>query len=843
MKTVICFFVLTMGVACAFPQHGGAQDGPYRFVKEIPIAGDTGFDYLSVDPMAHRLFVSHGTRIVVVDIKDDKIEGEITDVTGVHGLTLGRDLGRGFSANGGENTVGIVDLSTLRTLQKVKTGTDPDTVAYDPIHHNVYAFGKGDGSATVFDAKSGEIVGTFPLGGIPQATVVDAQRGRVYVNLQDKNAIAVIDTASHQLIATWSIEPGENQSGLAIDTEHQRLFVGCRNKLMVMVDATNGKVLAQVPIGAGVDASGYDPGTKLAFSSSGGDATVTIAREDSPTTLTKVQTLATKPGARTMAVDPSTHRIYLAVPDFEPLAPGQTGRPKAIPGTFRVLVYEMADEGGSAKETPRTSVAGEAGPQQQSRITGISVSGTQSTGTFGRVPYIRAWGTLTGVVAPGENVHGLAALPHDRDGNYKYESGFEIIAPAKPGLNSVIIVEGENRGSPVFLNSLLGIAASGAPSAATYASGFGNGFLFENATSYARVQWQTGIASAVPEQAEGIGEVIVRDFGRWLAGRTKIETNPQFDPGTYPTLILSGTSLGGFFVNTFIAEGFNTDPLDNKAVFDGAIAVDGTGNWLALNQLAAANGIDEIPYLMPNGKPLGAASLLTRPQSDPYYVDIANYTDFYRLRASLTDRGALPARMRRYDWPSPHGAAPIDQSSFGARAGRCNGGVLVDLNPISYAPYLRAVLLELERTLGVKSASGAPALPATTLFKLGPAPAIAANFNPLPGVTLEVPVTDADDQPAGGVRFPEVEHPIGRPAPVSLPPVVTTSIDGTCGNLGEWQQFTAAQLMERYGNQLNYLNLYAASLDKLIAEGYLLASDRAQMLKIAALLYSRRPSR
>ncbi len=150
---------------------------------------------------------------------------------------------------------------------------------YSPVHHSVYAFGKEDGSATVFDAKTGEI-GTFALGGILQATVVDAQRGRVYINLQDKNAIALIDTASHQFKDTWSIEPGENQSGLAIDIEHKRLFVGCRNKLMVTVDTTNGKVLAQVPIGPGVDASVYDPGTNLAFSSSGGDATVTRQGSD-----------------------------------------------------------------------------------------------------------------------------------------------------------------------------------------------------------------------------------------------------------------------------------------------------------------------------------------------------------------------------------------------------------------------------------------------------------------------------------------------------------------------------------------------------------------------------------
>ena len=342
IRKVFMFLMATL-----VPQFVTAQSGPYRFAKEIPVAGDTGFDYISVDSAAHRLFVSHGTKIVVIDTATDKVVGEVADIVGAHGLTLGKDLGLGFTANGGEDTVGIVDLATLKTLQKVKAGKDPDTISYDSAHHNVYVFNKGDGTATVFEAKSGKVIASFPIGGIPQATVADVQRGRVYVNLQDKNAIAVIDTATVKLVDTWSIEPGQNQSGLAIDLVNQRLFVGCRNKLMVMVDATNGKVLAKVPIGAGVDASAFDPGTKLAFSSTGGDGTVTIAHKDSPTTLTVVQTLATKPGARTMAVDPATHKIYLAVPDFEPVAPGQTGRPKAIPGSFRVLVYEMA--GGSAR--------------------------------------------------------------------------------------------------------------------------------------------------------------------------------------------------------------------------------------------------------------------------------------------------------------------------------------------------------------------------------------------------------------------------------------------------------------------------------------------------------------
>jgi hypothetical protein len=487
--------------------------------------------------------------------------------------------------------------------------------------------------------------------------------------------------------------------------------------------------------------------------------------------------------------------------------------------------------------------AGEAHSQRLSRITSISVAGSQSLGTFGATPYQRIWGTVSGIVAPGENVHGFGALPHDGEGNYVYQSEFEIIAPEKAGTNSAIVIEAENRGNPVFLDSLNGSAESGPPSGSAHAAGVGKGFLFEHGTSYARVQWQTGIVASVPMQAEGVGEVILRDFARLLAGRTQLDSKPPTDLGVYRTLILGGISLSGFFINTYIAEGFNADPVDGRAVFGGAIAVDGTGNWLALNQLAAAAGIEEFPYVVPDGKPLPSSAILTRPASDPFYIDIANYTDFYRLRASVTDAVPQDVRARRFDWPSPHAAAPIDQSAEGARASRCNGGVVVDMNPISYAPYLRAVTLELERELGVSSAQQAPSLPPSSLFKLGPAPTSTANFNPLPGAALEVPLTDADDQPVGGVRFPDADHPVGRPTPVSLPPVVTTSIQGTCGNRGEWQQLSDAELAERYGSAANYVKLYAASLDKLIAAGYLLPGDREEMLKTAAALYNRRPAR
>jgi hypothetical protein len=491
----------------------------------------------------------------------------------------------------------------------------------------------------------------------------------------------------------------------------------------------------------------------------------------------------------------------------------------------------------------RRSLAAEAsGSHEQSRITGVSVMGSQPAGSFGGVAYIRTWGTVSGIVAPSDAIIGFDQLSHDAEGNYDYQSEFEIIAPEKPGTNSVIFIESENRGNPNFLNAVHGSAEAGAPSGSAHTSGVGNGFLFEHATSYARVQWQAGIAASVPENAEGVGEVIMRDFARMLAGHTQLDARPGVEFGKYQTLILGGISLSGFYIDTFLAEGFNADPVDGGAVFQGAIAVDGTGNWIAINELAAQAGSKEFPYVVPDAKPLHASEILGGHVSDPFYIDIANYTDFYRLRASLTDVDTKNPRIRRYDWPSAHAPAPIDQSGASGRANRCNGGAPVDFNPIPHSAYLRAVTLELERELDVPSARQAPRLPPTTLFLLDPVSSKMPNFNALPGVRLSVPLTDEDAQPFGGVRFPDVEHPVGKPVPVSIPPVVTTSIDATCGNLGGWQQFSEDELAKRYGSEENYLKLYAESLDRLIAKGFLLASDREEMLKTAAALYSRRPA-
>jgi DNA-binding beta-propeller fold protein YncE len=333
---------LNAGLICllAVTATANSKAESYHFLKEISIGGEGGWDYLTVDPVGRRLYVSHGTKAVVIDIDKDTIAGEIADTPGVHGVAIASDLKRGFSSNGQENKASIVDLETLKTLSKVDTGQNPDGMLYEPSQHEVYMFNGRGASATVFDAKSGKVVATIPLEGKPEFATADPEAGRVYDNLEDKSELVAIDTKSHQVVNRWPIAPGEEASGMAIDLEHHRLFLGCGNKKMVMVDSTNGKVVAEVPIGQGVDANAFDPGTQLAFASCG-DGTVTIAHEDSPEKLSVVQTLKTEPRARTMALDPKTHRIYLASAKFEAPPPdgGQRQRPRIVPGSFKILVY------------------------------------------------------------------------------------------------------------------------------------------------------------------------------------------------------------------------------------------------------------------------------------------------------------------------------------------------------------------------------------------------------------------------------------------------------------------------------------------------------------------------
>ena len=317
---------------------------PYHFLKEIKIGGEGGWDCLSIDSTAHRLYVTHSIKIDIVDLDSEKVIGEIGDTPGVHGFAIAPALGLGFSSNGQESKASIVDLKTLRTVSKVETGENPDGILYEPKRQEVYVFNARGNSATVFEARTGKVLSTIPLAGNPEFAVADTEAGRVYVNIENKSEVAVIDINTHQVTATWPLAPGEEPTGIAFDPAHKRLFIACHNKLMVMMDSGNGKVVATVPIGAGVDGTAFDPGTKLAFSSNG-EGNVTIAKEESPERLSILQTLVTQRGARTMALDPTTHKIYLATADFEPMPSPSPGaprqRPKIIPGTMRVLVYEM----------------------------------------------------------------------------------------------------------------------------------------------------------------------------------------------------------------------------------------------------------------------------------------------------------------------------------------------------------------------------------------------------------------------------------------------------------------------------------------------------------------------
>jgi DNA-binding beta-propeller fold protein YncE len=322
-------------LSAAAPAH-------YGFITQIHLPGDGGWDYLSIDAAARRLYVTHGDHVDVIDIDHNTLVGSIADTQGVHGVAIAHQLGRGYASDGQASQASIIDLNTLSTIARVATGEGPDAVVYEPGRNEVYTFNGRGHSATVFDAQSGNVVATIALPGRPEFAVADAAAGRVYDDIEDKNLIVAIDVRSHAIVAQWPIAPGEGASSLDVDSAHHRLFVGCHNQQMLMVDAGNGRVLGSVPIGAGVDASAFDPGTQLVFSSTG-EGTVTIAHEDSAEKLSIVQTLQTQPGARTMALDPSTHDIYLATADRVPAVAGSPGsppgRPALVPGSFRILVY------------------------------------------------------------------------------------------------------------------------------------------------------------------------------------------------------------------------------------------------------------------------------------------------------------------------------------------------------------------------------------------------------------------------------------------------------------------------------------------------------------------------
>jgi YVTN family beta-propeller protein len=334
--------LLGLSLALAFQSSIATGGEPYKPAGEIPIGGEGGWDILTVDSEAHRLYLSHATKVVVIDLVKNAVVGEIADTPGVHGFVAVPEVGRGFSSNGKEAKASVVDLQTLKTLSKIDTGESPDALVYEPKHGEVYIFNHRGNSVTVIDAKTAKAVSTIQLGGSPEFAVVDRPAGRVYCNIEDKSEVVAIDAAKHEVVARWSLAPGEGPTGIALDAAHHRLFSTCDNKLMTMLDTGSGKVVATVPIGEGPDGSAFDEKMRLVFASCG-DGTTTISREETPDKLTVEQTLKTERGARTMAIDPMSRLIYLPTAQFEsgptpsPGVPRQ--RPKIVPNTLKLLVY------------------------------------------------------------------------------------------------------------------------------------------------------------------------------------------------------------------------------------------------------------------------------------------------------------------------------------------------------------------------------------------------------------------------------------------------------------------------------------------------------------------------
>ncbi len=320
--------------------------GPYQFITEIPIGGEGGWDILTIDSAASRLYLSHATKVVVVDLNTNTVAGEVADTPGVHAFLPVPEVRRGFSSNGKESRSSVVDLTTLKTISKIDTGANPDAIVYEPRHGEVYVFNHTGNSVTVINSKAATVSATIPLGGSPEFAAVDEAAGRIYCNIEDKSEVAVIDVDKHEVVAHWSLAPGDEPSGIALDARHHRLFSGCHNKMMVMLNTQSGKVVQTVPIGAGVDGCAFDDARQLAFASCG-DGTTTIAKEEAQDKLTVLQTLETERGARTMTLDPKSHRIYLASAQFQPPpspSPGAPpGRPTVVPNTLKLLVYGPAE--------------------------------------------------------------------------------------------------------------------------------------------------------------------------------------------------------------------------------------------------------------------------------------------------------------------------------------------------------------------------------------------------------------------------------------------------------------------------------------------------------------------
>jgi len=312
----------------------------YHVIKTYKVGGDGGWDYLTFDKASNRLFISRATHVIVMDADSGKVVGDIPDTPGVHGIALAPEFGRGFVSNGRDNSVTVFDLSNLKLLSKIKVGENPDAILYDPASKRVFTFNGHSHDVTAIDAAKSAVLGTIKVDGKPEFAVSD-EKGEIFVNIEDKSELMALDPNKLEAKARWPLAPCEEPSGLAIDRKSRRLFSGCGNKLMSVVDADSGKLVTTLPIGDGVDANAFDPETGLAFASCG-EGVLTVVHEDSANKFSVVENVPTARGARTMTLDPEKHRVFLVTAKFGP-PPAPTAQqphpwPSILPDTFVVMV-------------------------------------------------------------------------------------------------------------------------------------------------------------------------------------------------------------------------------------------------------------------------------------------------------------------------------------------------------------------------------------------------------------------------------------------------------------------------------------------------------------------------
>jgi YVTN family beta-propeller protein len=341
MKSVLKpLCILLLSAAMSLPALVWAQKKTgFHVLTTFPIHSSGGWDYITVDGAAKRVYVSHGMQVNILHAATGDSIGYIPDTKGVHGIAVATEFNKGYTSNGRGNNITVFDLKTNQVLKQVDAGTNPDAIFYDDFSKKVYAFNGRSKDATVIDAATDAVVATIPLGGKPETGVSDG-KGKVFVNIEDTGEELEIDAATYKVLNRWKLTGGEEPSGLAIDRETGRLFIGCGgNQTMIVLDATNGNILAKFPIGR-CDGMAFDPGLKLAYSSNG-EGTISVVRELSADKFEFVENIPTEPGARTIGIDIYTHKLYLPTSQLKPVEPTADNphpRPQQVPGTFHVVV-------------------------------------------------------------------------------------------------------------------------------------------------------------------------------------------------------------------------------------------------------------------------------------------------------------------------------------------------------------------------------------------------------------------------------------------------------------------------------------------------------------------------